>query len=358
MLAGLALAACNNETVEDPKDEATPPAEETTQLKVASLIPPMTEILDVAKPLLAEQGVELEVVILSDNVQPNAALHADEVDANFFQHKPFMEEYNKNNDADLVALDDIYYPNFGIYSKNYDSWDALPDGATLAIANDFSNIDRTLKLLEMNPLESKHSLVIYEFLKRYENAEKIPKITIDELRQITDTQSKYPNFTDFERFVLKVAEKEINDKTNYQMTYDTFKTRTGRRPKVSEIQFYFAKKERLESEQAIEHEFNDKLFLDFRQIFKNLPIEDYSHACETFERSTLVRFLNDLKRKNYGNLKTECFLRYLIERTEKRWNGYFFKTQKQTPKEEKEKTSGSFDFDEYFKKERQKFFDV
>lgn len=152
MLAGLALAACNNETVEDPKDEATPPAEETTQLKVASLIPPMTEILDVAKPLLAEQGVELEVVILSDNVQPNAALHADEVDANFFQHKPFMEEYNKNNDADLVALDDIYYPNFGIYSKNYDSWDALPDGATLAIANDFSNIDRTLKLLEMNDL--------------------------------------------------------------------------------------------------------------------------------------------------------------------------------------------------------------
>ena len=92
-----------------------------------------------------------------------------------------------------------------------------------------------------------------------------------------------------------------------------------------------------------------------------MPIEDYSHACDTFERSTLVRFYNDLQRKNYGSLKTECFLRYLIERTEKRWNGYFFKTQKQTPKE---KTSGSFganekfNFEDYIEKERQKFFDV
>lgn len=222
-----------------------------------------------------------------------------------------------------------------------------------------------LKLLEMNPLESKHSLVIYEFLKRYENAEKIPKITIDELRQITDTQSKYSNFTDFERFVLKVAEKEINDKTNYQMTYDTFKTRTGRRPKVSEIQFYFAKKERLELENTHECEFNDELFLNFRQIFKNLPIDDYCHACDTFERSTLVRFYNDLKRKDYGTLKTECFLRYLNERTEKKWNGYLFKSYKKTPKEEDPgHASGSFvgnekfNFDDYLEKERKKFFDV
>ena len=117
----------------------------------------------------------------------------------------------------------------------------------------------------------------------------------------------------------------------------------------------------MENEQAIEHEFNDQLFLDFRQIFKNLPIEDYKHACDTFERSTLVRFYNDLKRKDYGILKTECFLRFLIDRTEKKWNGYIFKNHNKTPKE---KTSGSFganekfNFDEYFKKERQKFFDV
>ncbi|MER1999192.1 MAG: MetQ/NlpA family ABC transporter substrate-binding protein [Lysinibacillus sp.] len=146
LLTILMLVACNNETVEDPATD------EQVTLKVASLIPPMTEILDVTKPILAEQGVELEIVVLGDNVQPNAALHADEVDANFFQHKFFMEEYNKNNDADLVAIQQVYYPNFGIYSKNYDSWAALPDGASVAIANDLSNIDRTLQLLATNNL--------------------------------------------------------------------------------------------------------------------------------------------------------------------------------------------------------------
>lgn len=145
-LVVFSLAACSE------KDEAVPnnnaaQEQQSTTLKVASLIPPMTEILDVVKPLLAEEGIELEVVILGDNVQPNAALAAKEVDANFFQHQPFMQEYNKSTDSNLVAIEKIYYPNFGIYSKNYKSWDALPNGATLAIANDLSNIDRTLQLL-------------------------------------------------------------------------------------------------------------------------------------------------------------------------------------------------------------------
>lgn len=218
-----------------------------------------------------------------------------------------------------------------------------------------------LDLKEFNVFKSKHSIVIFEYLKRYENLPKIPKITIDELRKMTDTKDKYTNFKHLQQKVLDIAVHEINTFTNYQISYELIKIATSRRPKVSEIQFYFTKKERLETEQAIESEFNDELFIEFRQIFKNLPVEDYTHACETFERSTLVRFFNDLKKKSYGNLKTECFLRYLIERTEKRWNGYFFKiqNQKKTPKEEeKEKTSGSFNFDEYLETERQKFFDA
>lgn len=219
-----------------------------------------------------------------------------------------------------------------------------------------------LELTKFNVLDSKYSIILFEYLKRYENAPKIPILSIEELKQITNTKNKYPNFTNFEKNVIKVAVNEINEKTQYNISYEAFKTRTCRRPKVSEIQFYFSKKERLETEQAIENEFNDKLFIEFRQIFNKLTIEDYSHACDTFERSTLVRYLNDLKKKSYGTLKTECFLRYLIERTEKKWNGYLFKTQKQTPKEEK--TSGSFggnekfNFDEHMKKERQKFFDA
>lgn len=116
-------------------------------LKVASLIPPMTEILELVKPELAKEGIELELVVLSDNVQPNTALAANEVDANFFQHVPYMEEFNRNNDAELVPVVPIYFANYGVYAKNYSSMDELPEGAVIAIANDVSNVDRSLSLL-------------------------------------------------------------------------------------------------------------------------------------------------------------------------------------------------------------------
>jgi len=102
--------AKNNESGQEQKQE------EVT-LKVASLIPPMTEILDLVKPKLEEEGIQLEVVVLSDNVQPNSALAAGEVDANFFQHVPYMEEFNRNNDAELVSVEPIYFANYGVYSK-------------------------------------------------------------------------------------------------------------------------------------------------------------------------------------------------------------------------------------------------
>lgn len=142
----LFLAACGNNDEAAPAEE-TPETNETTTLKVASLIPPMTEILDLVKPMLAEEGIELQVEVLGDNVQPNAALAAEEVDANFFQHVPYMEEFNRSNDANLVPITPIYFANYGVYSKEFDSIDDLPDGATVTIANDISNIDRSLSLL-------------------------------------------------------------------------------------------------------------------------------------------------------------------------------------------------------------------
>lgn len=142
----LFLAACGNN---DQPEEATTETEtsETTTLKVASLIPPMTEILDLVKPTLAEEGIELEVVVLGDNVQPNVALAEEDVDANFFQHVPYMEEFNRSNDANLAPITPIYFANYGVYSKEFGSIDELPDGATVTIANDISNIDRSLSLL-------------------------------------------------------------------------------------------------------------------------------------------------------------------------------------------------------------------
>lgn len=140
------LAGCSKdkEEVDNAKVQET---DEEVTLKVASLIPPMTEILELVKPKLAEEGIELEVVVLGDNVQPNSALAAKEVDANFFQHVPYMEEFNRNNDANLVPITPIYFANYGVYSKDFASIDELPEGSVIAMANDVSNIDRSLSLL-------------------------------------------------------------------------------------------------------------------------------------------------------------------------------------------------------------------
>lgn len=132
---------------------AAPPAAEaetteTTTLKVASLIPPMTDILELIKPQLKEEGIDLEVVVLSDNVQPNDALANKEVDANFFQHVPWMEGYNKNKNANLVPVQPVYHAVYGAYSKRYKSMEELPDGATIVIANDASNGGRSLDMLD------------------------------------------------------------------------------------------------------------------------------------------------------------------------------------------------------------------
>ncbi len=116
-------------------------------LKVASLISPMTDILELIKPQLEKDGIKLEVVVLGNNVQPNEALATKEVDANFFQHVPYMEQYNTSKGANLVPITPVYFANYGVYSKEFDSIEDLPDGATVAIANDISNVDRSLQLL-------------------------------------------------------------------------------------------------------------------------------------------------------------------------------------------------------------------
>lgn len=101
-----------------------------------------------------------------------------------------------------------------------------------------------LDLPTLNHLQGKHSLVIYEWLKRYEHAPKIPQITVEELRKITDTQSKsYDNFTNLKDRVIDVAVTEITEQTQYTVSYTTIKERTTRRPRVSAIQFEFKQKE-------------------------------------------------------------------------------------------------------------------
>ncbi|GIO98735.1 lipoprotein [Paenibacillus lautus] len=149
----LVLAGCGQQPAKDKASEsAEPDTTKEVTLKVATLIPPMTEVLDLVKPMLKEEGINLDIQILSDNVQPNNALAHKEVDANFFQHVPYMEEYNANNGSELVPVTPIYNAVFGAYSKKYKTIEELPDGATIAIANDPSNIGRSLVMFEKNGL--------------------------------------------------------------------------------------------------------------------------------------------------------------------------------------------------------------
>ncbi|WP_410771668.1 MetQ/NlpA family ABC transporter substrate-binding protein [Fontibacillus sp. BL9] len=140
----------NNDAQERQGDAPAAQEAETKEvtLKVATLIPPMTEILELVKPLLKEDGINLELVVLSDNIQPNDALANKEVDANFFQHVPYMNQYNESTNSELVAVQPVYHAVYGAYSKRYKSMEELPEGATIAIANDPSNTGRSLVMLE------------------------------------------------------------------------------------------------------------------------------------------------------------------------------------------------------------------
>ncbi|MEW9053789.1 MAG: MetQ/NlpA family ABC transporter substrate-binding protein [Neobacillus sp.] len=142
----LVLTGCSDNEKQDTAQKPVEEKEEVT-LEVATLIPPMTDILEIVKPLMKEEGINLEIIVLSDNVQPNNALANKEVDANFFQHIPYMEEYNKANGSELVLVKPIYHAVYGAYSKRYKSIDDLPEGATIAIANDPTNIGRSLDML-------------------------------------------------------------------------------------------------------------------------------------------------------------------------------------------------------------------
>ena len=80
----------------------------------------MTDMFEIVKPLLKEDGIDMEIVILSDNVQPNSALANKEVDANFFQHPPYMEQFNEANDANLVVIQHVYHAILGAYSNKHE----------------------------------------------------------------------------------------------------------------------------------------------------------------------------------------------------------------------------------------------
>ena len=151
----LSLAACggSKETpaAEEKPAETEAPAE-TTVLNVAASATPHAEILEVCVPILAEQGIDLKVNVYGDYVVPNTAVEEGAEDANYFQHVPYLDNFNAENGTHLVSVAGVHIEPMGIYAGKTTSLDALADGASVAVPNDVTNEARALLLLEAQGL--------------------------------------------------------------------------------------------------------------------------------------------------------------------------------------------------------------
>lgn len=146
LVAVLTLAACGSSNGET---ESSSSADKTDKvIKVASQAPPMTDVVKVAAEVAKEDGWEVELVQVNDNVAYNDMVSSKEADASFAQHKPFMEKYNSEKGTDLVAIQPIYDAKVGFYSKDYKTVEEIPAGTKVAIPNDVSNEGRALAILE------------------------------------------------------------------------------------------------------------------------------------------------------------------------------------------------------------------
>jgi D-methionine transport system substrate-binding protein len=117
-------------------------------LSVAATPVPHAEILEFVKPALAKEGVNLKVKVFTDYVQPNVQVAEKRLDANFFQHQPYLDEFNKSKGTELVSVAAVHLEPLGAYSSKYKKLDELKDGATVVIPNDATNGGRALLLLD------------------------------------------------------------------------------------------------------------------------------------------------------------------------------------------------------------------
>lgn len=154
------LAGCqNNEPAPAPAETpAETPAEQPAEIPakgkitVAASPTPHAEILALVKDSLAQQGFELEVVEFTDYVQPNLVVDSGDIDANFFQHQPYLDNFNQENGTKLVSVAAIHFEPLGIYAGKSTDLANIPQGGAVAVPNDTTNEARALLLLEANGL--------------------------------------------------------------------------------------------------------------------------------------------------------------------------------------------------------------
>ena len=143
----LVLAACGGG---NSGGEASGEGDGDKTIKVAATPAPHAEILNSVKDALANEGWTLEVIEFEDYILPNVATTDGEVDANYFQHQPYLDDYNAKNGTDIVNAAAIHYEPLGVYKCTKDSFDALEDGDKVGVPNDATNEARALQLLAAN----------------------------------------------------------------------------------------------------------------------------------------------------------------------------------------------------------------
>ncbi len=145
------LAGCGNNTSTSDSGSKDSKADKGT-IKVAASATPHAEILEEVKPILAKEGWDLEVTVFSDYVQPNLVVESGDFDANYFQHIPYLEQFNEEQKTHLVNAGGIHYEPFGIYPGTKKDLKDIAKGDVIAVPNDTTNEARALLLLQDNGL--------------------------------------------------------------------------------------------------------------------------------------------------------------------------------------------------------------
>ena len=140
------FVACGDEKAQSSKDEVS----KSAPLRVGATPVPAAEILEFIKPQLQAKGVEIQIQNFTDYVVPNTSLAEGSSDANLYQHKPFMDKTNEEKGYKLTAIAPVYVVPLGFYSQKIKSVDEIPQGATIAIPGDASNMARAFILLHDN----------------------------------------------------------------------------------------------------------------------------------------------------------------------------------------------------------------
>lgn len=143
-----ALIGCNGDGADDADTGDAAADQELTTLVVGATPVPHAEILEFLQDKLREEGIDLQVTVYTDFVLPNLALDAGEIDANFFQHLPYLETFSEENGTDLTPIAGIHFEPLGLYPGQTDSLDDIAQNAQVAIPNDPTNGARALNLLE------------------------------------------------------------------------------------------------------------------------------------------------------------------------------------------------------------------